>query len=141
MVCKRNCGCGFEEVQATVPRALALATNASIRGFYQLTVCCGRQAKTILAFGARLPPGYNNASHLPASSFLTFLCAIVRATIRLFSKAMSTLRIGDTLPGSKWDFRLKKALGEGTHSSMVFLADIIAEGDGDVPAKWLTGPH
>ena len=33
---RENCGYDFEELNATVPEALASVTNASIRGFYRL---------------------------------------------------------------------------------------------------------
>ena len=47
-VARENCGYDFEALKATVPEALALVTNASIRGFYRLAV------RTIDAYSAGL---------------------------------------------------------------------------------------
>jgi len=51
------------------------------------------------------------------------------------------MKIGQTLAGARWDYRLTKPLEEGVHQSTVFKAEVLPR-DGVIgPAKWSAISH
>ena len=55
--------------------------------------------------------------------------------------AASAMKVGQTLSGARWDYRLTKPLEEGVHQSTVFKAEILPRGGLNGPAKWSAISH
>ena len=53
----------------------------------------------------------------------------------------SVMKVGQTLAGTKWDYRLNTPLNEGVHESTVFKAEILPKDGAISPTRWSAISH